>query len=370
MKALKSVTSNAYRLYRQPSTVLRQPLCPNPLSCNKFLKMEIIRWGILGCGRIARKFAADLAFVSDAKLTAVGARQLATAKAFANEFPVSHTHGSYEELVSDPDVDVIYIASPHALHHEHTLLCINNRKAALCEKAFALNLRQAKEMVEASRAGKIFLMEALWSKFLPQYQKMKDLISSGQLGEIKSVLVNFGFIPLPPVPPRLFDPALGGGSLLDIGIYNVFLVLSVLGRPDTIEASMTATSEGVDEQCAALFKYNNGAMAQLFSSLSSNLGTEADINGTKSRIRLTARFYAPSATIELSAGREDSKQVIPVPKESGSGYQYEARHVGECLRKGLTESPVMTHADSLLIMETLDRIRAAAGIHYAADDHS
>ncbi len=212
--------------------------------------MEIIRWGILGCGRIARKFAADLALVDDATLTAVGARQLDDAKTFANEFPAPHVHGSYEELVSNPDVDVIYIASPHALHHEHTLLCLNHQKAVLCEKAFALNLRQAKEMVAVSRNRKVFLMEALWSKFLPQYQKLKDLIASGELGEIKSVLVNFGFIPQPPVPSRLFDPALGGGSLLDIGIYNVFLVLSVLGRPDIIEASMTATPEGVDEQCA------------------------------------------------------------------------------------------------------------------------
>jgi len=329
--------------------------------------MEIIRWGILGCGRIARKFAADLALVKDAKLTALGARQLETAKEFAKEFPAPYVHGSYEELVSNPEVDVIYIASPHALHHEHTLLCLNHKKAVLCEKAFALNLRQAKEMVEASVANNVFLMEALWSKFLPQYQKLQELIASGELGEIKNIRVDFGFIPQPPVPSRLFDPALGGGSLLDIGIYNVFLVLSILGRPDIIEASMTPTREGVDEQCAALFKYKNGAMAQLFSSLSVNLATDADISGTKSRVRLTARFYAPSATIELFTGREDSKQIIPFQKEGGSGYQYEARHVGECLRQGLIESPVMTHADSLLFMETMDRIRTAAGIHYTAD---
>jgi predicted dehydrogenase len=331
--------------------------------------MEFIRWGILGCGRIARKFAADLALVQHARLTAVGARQIGHAQAFAKEFPVSHVHGSYEELVSDPEVDVIYIASPHALHHEHTLLCLNHKKAVLCEKAFALNLRQAKEMVDTARGRQVFLMEALWTKFLPHYQKMQELVKSGALGDIKSVISDFGFIPQPPVPLRLFDPALGGGSLLDIGIYNVFITLSILGRPDIIEASMTPTHRGVDEQCAMLFKYKSGAMAQLFSSLSTNLGTEAHISGTKSRIRLTSRFYAPSARIEIYTGREDSVQTILIPKEPGSGYQFEARHVGECLRKGLIESPVMTHADSLLIMETLDRIRAAAGIHYAADDH-
>jgi len=327
----------------------------------------MIRWGILGCGRIARKFAADLLLVSDAKLTAVGARHLENAQAFAKEFQVSHIHGSYEELVGDPEVDVIYIASPHALHHEHTLLCLNHKKAVLCEKAFAINLRQVEEMVELSRKNNIFLMEAIWTKFLPHYQKLHELIANGELGEINSILINFGFIPQSPVPPRLFDPSLGGGSLLDIGIYNVFMTLSILGRPDIIEASMTPTPQGVDIQCAMLFKYKNGAMAQLFSSLSSNLPTEADISGSKSRIRLTSRFYAPSASIELFPGREDSKQLIPFHKEGGSGYQYEARHVGDCLRKGLTESPVMSHADSLLLMETLDRIRAVAGIHYTAD---
>jgi predicted dehydrogenase len=329
--------------------------------------MEFIRWGILGCGRIARKFAADLALVQDARLTAVGARQMESARAFANEFPAPHVHGSYEKLVSDPEVDVIYIASPHSHHHEHTLLCLNHGKAVLCEKAFALNSWQAKEMVDLARSKKIFLMEAVWSKFLPQFHKVKELIDAGELGEIQTMHSSFGFIPLPPVPSRLFDPELGGGSLLDIGIYNVFITLAFMGRPDVVEASMTPADTGIDKQCAMLFKYKNGAMAQLFSSLTANLGTEADIGGTKSRIRLTSRFYAPSANIELFTGREDSKQVIPVYKEAGSGYQYEARHVGECLRKGLTESPVMTHADSLLIMETLDRIRATAGIHYPAD---
>jgi predicted dehydrogenase len=329
--------------------------------------MQTIRWGILGCGRIARKFAADLAFVSDSILAAVGARQLETAQEFAKDFPASYIHGSYEELVANPEVDVIYIATPHALHHQHVLLCLSHHKAVLCEKAFSINLRQAKEMIALAKKNKVFLMEAIWSKFLPQYEKVSELISTGQIGDIKSVLINFGFIPQSPVPPRLFDPALGGGSLLDIGIYNVFFAISFLGRPDSIEASMTPSTEGVDIQCAMLFKYNSGAMAQLYSSLSCNLATEADICGSKSRLRLTSRFYAPSATIELFPGREDSKQLVPCLKEPGSGYQFEARHVADCLRKGLTESPVMTHSDTLLLMETLDRIREVAGIHYPAD---
>jgi predicted dehydrogenase len=249
-------------------------------------------------------------------------------------------------------------------------MCLDRKKAVLCEKALALNSGQVKEMIDKARREKVFLMEALWTKFLPHYQKLQEMLAEKKLGDIRSMLVNFGFIPQPPVPPRLLDPALGGGTMLDIGIYNVFMTLSVLGRPDEIEASMTPASTGIDEQCAVLFKYRNGALAQLFSSFSSNLATEADINGSKSRIRLTTRFYEPSTTIEFYPERTDSRQIIPFQKEPGAGYQYEARHVGECLRKGLTESPVMTHADSLLLMETLDRVRAAAGIVYGADGKS
>ena len=155
---------------------------------------------------------------------------------------------------------------------------------------------------------------------------------------------------------------------MDIGIYNVFMALSVLGKPDRIEASMTPASTGVDEQCAILFRYKNGAMAQLFSTFSSNLATEADISGNGGRIRLTSRFYEPSATIEFYKGKADSKEIIPVHKEQGFGYQYEARHVNDCLRNGLAESNLVSFADTILLMETLDKIREIAGIHYPADE--
>jgi predicted dehydrogenase len=326
-----------------------------------------IKWGILGGGRIARKFAGDLQLVNEAELVAMASRDAEKVSFFAHEFKVKNVYHSYEELAKDPEVDVIYIATPHAMHHEHALLCIENNKAVLCEKAFAINTRQAKEMIGAAGAKKVFLMEALWSKFLPHYNKVQQLLKGKQLGELKSMLVNFGFIPAWPPPSRLFDPALGGGTLLDIGIYNVFMVLSVLGKPDSIEASATLTDKSIDEQCAVLFRYNNGVMAQLFSSFTSNLPTEAEINGDIGRIRLTTRFYEPSATIEYYPGHPDSKTIIPVEKENGLGYQYEARHVCECLQKGLTESPVMTHADTLLMMETLDAIRAKAGIRYLVD---
>jgi len=329
--------------------------------------MRIIRWGILGAGRIARKFASDLRLAENCELMAIGSRSQQSADEFNKEFPVQYCHYSYEELAQNPEVDVIYIATPHNLHYENTLLCLQHNKAVLCEKPFAMNSRQAIEMINVAKEKKLFLMEALWTKFHPHYIKTLEMVQQGLLGEITSVLVNFGFKPIPPVPVRLFDPALGGGTVMDIGIYNVFIAMSVLGKPDHIEATMTPASTGVDEQCAILFRYKNGVLAQLFSTFSSDLATEADICGTEGRIRLTSRFYEPSSTIEFSKGKADTKQVIPVHKEQGFGYQYEARHVNDCLRNGLTESNIVSFADTILLMETLDKIRKVAGIHYPTD---
>jgi predicted dehydrogenase len=330
--------------------------------------MKKIRWGILGAGRIARKFASDLKLVEDAELIATGSRSQKSADEFAEEFPVKYRHDSYEALAQNPEVDVIYIATPHNLHRENTLLCLEHEKAILCEKPFAMNGRQATEMIAKAKEKNIFLMEALWTKFHPHYLKLHEMIGKGVLGEIRSVLISFGFKPTEPVPARLFDPVLGGGTLMDIGIYNVFMAMSVLGKPDHIDAVMTPAPTGVDEQCAILFRYNNGAMAQLFSTFSSNLATEADFCGTEGRIRLTSRFYETTSKVEYYSGRVDTKEIIPVEKEQGFGYQYEARHVNECLRKGLTESPVVPLVDTLLLMETLDKIREIAGIRYPTDE--
>jgi predicted dehydrogenase len=208
----------------------------------------------------------------------------------------------------------------------------------------------------------------MWTKFLPHYKKMKEIIDSGKLGDISSVLINFGFLPRVPVPARMYDPALAGGTILDIGVYNVFIAMSVLGRPDNIEAHMTAADTGVDDQCSVLFKYNNGAMAQLFSSFAAHLPTEADINGSTGRLRLTHRFYAPESSLEFYPGRMDTREQVVFDKPvNGLGYQYEAEHVCECMENGLKESPVMTHENTLVMMEVLDEIRRKAGIKYAVD---
>ena len=328
---------------------------------------KIIRWGILGCGRIAGKFASDLKLVSDAELIAVGSRSQESADKFADEFNVKHRHSSYAALVENPEVDVIYIATPHNLHYENTILCINHHKAVLCEKPFAMNKQQSTEMIDLARQKKVFLMEALWTKFHPHYLKTMEVLKAGTIGEVKSLLVNFGFKPTDPIPKRLFDAQLGGGTIMDIGIYNVFMALSIFGKPDEIFAQMTAAPSGVDEQCAVIFKYKNGAMASLFSTFSVNLATEAEICGTEGRLKLTSRFYEPSAILELYPSI-NVKEIIPVTKEAGFGYQYEARHVNYCLQNNLTESPIVTHQDTLLLMETLDTIRAIAGIKYETDN--
>jgi predicted dehydrogenase len=332
--------------------------------------MKTIRWGILGCGVIARKFAADLRYLEGAELSAVGSRDKGTAVLFGQEFGLEPgcCHGNYEALAADPAVDVIYVATPHAMHCSHSLLCMEHGKAVLCEKPLAINCHQVLAMIGSARRNGVFLMEAMWSKFLPQLDLVREMIDRGELGKLRFVRADFGFAPGPGAPSRLIDPALGGGSLLDIGIYPVFLAVTLLGRPDEVEAWMTPLSTGVDEQCAMTFRYEDGAMAQLFSSFASTLSADAEIAGSTGRIRLGPKFYSPAmAQLEFYPGTVDNKQLIFIDKKAGFGFRYEAQHVAECLRDGLIESPVMSHADSLLLMETMDRVRVKAGIIYEVD---
>ena len=329
--------------------------------------MEKIRWGILGCGKIANKFAADLKLVENTELVAVASRNREKGEEFSKLYDARLTFDTYEQLVACKEVDVIYVATPHGFHHEHTLLCLRHGKAVLCEKALALNSKQVGEMIDTARANKVFLMEAFWTKFIPQYEKVVELVGSGEIGEVKMLQADFGFRAMEPTPQRLFDPALGGGALLDIGIYPVFLAISFLGRPVEIKATMQAFSSGVDEQISIALKFGNGALAMLSATFASETPVAAVISGTKGYIRMDNRFHNPASTVALAIGKEQP-QPVAVAKEEGYGYQYEARHVSDCLRKGLIESPVMSHADSLLLIETLDRIRQECGIRYNADN--
>jgi predicted dehydrogenase len=328
--------------------------------------MRKIRWGILGCGKIARKFASDLKLVKDASLVAVASRDEERAKEFAKTYNAEIAFNSYDALVTSDKIDAIYIATPHGLHREHALLCLKNKKAVLCEKALALNVSQVKEMLEASRTYNVFLMEAFWTKFLPQFQKVNDLINQGAIGRLKLIQADFGFRAEQPTPQRLWDPKLGGGALLDIGIYPVYLENSLLGRPDEVEAVMSPYPSGVDEQISAILKFKDKeALAITSATFAAITPVEATIVGTEGYIRMNNRFHNAVANVEMV--NEKGSQPVPVHKEEGFGYQFEARHVGECLQKNLIESPVMSHADSLLLMETMDRIRAKCGIRYEVD---
>ena len=245
---------------------------------------DTIRWGILGCGKIANKFASDLKLVKDAELKAVASRDLMKRQAFAKEHKPLLSFDSYSELVECADVDAIYVATPHGFHYEHVMLCLKNRKAVLCEKAFALNLAQAREMVDYARKHKVFLMEAFWTRFLPQYEAVLEIIRSGRIGEVKFIQSDFGFKAPEPKAQRLFDPVLGGGSLLDIGIYPVFMAQSILGKPTQVHAFITPYESGVDEQCAITMKFAGGALAVLSSTFAVETPVEALIAGTEGRI--------------------------------------------------------------------------------------
>ena len=325
-----------------------------------------IRWGILGCGKIANKFASDLKLVQDGELRAVASRDPIRLRAFAEEHGAALSFDSYEGLVASPDVDAIYVATPHGFHYDHVMLCLQHCKAVLCEKAFALNLAQARAMVEFARKQKVFLMEAFWTRFLPQYQNVMEIIASGKIGEVRMIQSDFGFKAPEPRAQRLHDPLLGGGSLLDIGIYPVFMAQSILGKPTHVHAFITAYESGVDEQCVMTMKFAGGALAVLSSTFAVETPVEAMIAGTEGRIVMRNRFHNAMATVEIVIGKGEP-QIIEVHREEGFGYQFEIRHVNDCLKEGLTESPVMTHAETLMLMETLDRVRATCDVCYTAD---
>ncbi len=326
-----------------------------------------MRIGILGCGHIARKVAADLQLVPGATLQAVGARSKASADAFVQIYSAPHVHYSYESLVQDSSVEVIYIATPHAFHAAHAMLCLNHGKHVLCEKSFTMNTHQAEEVFDLASKNNLFIMEALWTKFLPHYIATKKLIDTNTIGSIQHINASFGFVVDKPLDQRLWNPALGGGSLLDIGVYNVFMVQSLLGMPDNVHAHACMSTTGVDASCAVHLEYKNGATAHLYSSFTNYAPIEIQILGSNGRIHLTSRFYAPSSSIVLYPGTDKTATNISVHKESGWGYQYQLRHVKDCLDSGLIESPIMSWQDTINQMKTLDTIRRKAGIFYDVD---
>lgn len=320
-----------------------------------------IRWGILGTGNIAHSFTRGLIGVADAELVAVGSRSQATADAFGDEFDIPSRYASYASLANAPDVDAIYIATPHPFHKDNSLLCINAGKAVLCEKPFTINAHEAQAVVKVAREKGIFLMEAMWTRFLPVMTRIRALIQAGTIGDVKLVNAEFGSKNTFDPTHRLFDPTLGGGGLLDVGIYPVSLAFMILGTPLEVVSHAHLGESGVDEQSAMLFKYADGQSAILSCAISTRMRGEAVICGTKGMIKLPLEWWkAQSFTLLLE---KQEAQTIHLPFDQ-NGYEYEVMEVNQCLREGKTESDIMPLDETLAIMQTLDEIRAQWGLRY------
>ena len=319
-----------------------------------------IRWGILGPGAIAHSFANGLKVLPDAELVAVGSRSQERADKFGDEFDVPHRHGSYEALAADPDVDVIYVAVPHSGHMESTILCLNAGKAVLCEKPFAINAKQAKAMIETARAKGVFLMEAMWTRFLPGIVQVRKWLAEGAIGDVQMVNADFGFGANFDIKSRLFDPGRGGGALLDVGVYTVAFASMVFGgAPDRIVSMAHKCESGVDERAAMIFGYDTGQLAVLVTAITMNTAHMANILGSAGRIDLPTFWRGSQVT--LNAGGEVKTVELP-PK--GNGYECQAIEVMECIRSGKLESDIIPLDESLAIMQTMDTVREQWGLKY------
>jgi predicted dehydrogenase len=321
-----------------------------------------IRWGVIATGGIAHAFAHDLALLADATLVAVGSRSAESAGAFADEFGVPNRHDSYQALVEDPEVDAVYVATPHPGHHAAALQAIRAGKAVLVEKPFTMDAAQGRDLVEAARSAGTFLMEAMWTRFLPHMVRVREILAEGRLGQIITLIAEHGQWFEQDPEFRLFKPGLGGGALLDLGIYPVSFASMVLHSPKAVTAVSDPAFTGVDAQTSMIFQYDGGAHAVLNTTSYAMTGNAATINGTDARLEIAGTFYAPS-TFRLidRTGMELERYDIPL---EGNGLRFEAAEVGRCLRAGLTESPILTLDETLSIMQTMDEVRRQIGLTY------
>ena len=317
---------------------------------------DTIRWGIISTGDIASKFATGLKHVENAELVAVGSRSQEKADAFAARFQARRGHASYEALAADSEVDAVYIGTPHVFHKDNTLLCLENGKHVLCEKPFAMTAAESREMIDTAREKNLFLMEAMWTRFLPLFVRLRQMLADGTIGEIGLIAADFGFRADFDPEHRLFNPALGGGALLDVGIYPVSLVSMLYGQqPATIKSLARIGETGVDEVAAMLFGYDNGRMAQLTTATRIDTPQATVINGTEGRIRIHPPWFVADT---LTLSKPGAGDVVIKEPIVGNGYNYEAEELGRCVREGRMESDIMPLDETLAIMQTLDRILA------------
>lgn len=323
--------------------------------------MQTIRWGVIGPGKIARQFAHGLKALHDHQLVAAGSRDAAKAQAFVDEFGRGRGYGSYEELAAAADVDAIYVATPHPLHCSHAELALRAGKAVLCEKPLCVNAIEGEALVAASIESGSFLMEAMWTRFLPAVETAMAWVRDGAIGDARMLSCDFGFrCPWDPTS-RALDPHLAGGGLLDVGVYTVAMASLLFGyEPTGISAQAHIGTSGVDEQCALLLRYGGGELALLASAVRTTTGHMARIDGSEGSITIPAFWHATTATLH----RENREPVTVERPFAANGYEFEAAEVGRCLRQGLRESPRMTHGESLGILRIMDSARSQIGLCY------
>lgn len=323
------------------------------------------KWGILAPGKMSAKFTEGLKLLDNVELYAVGSRDKSRAEQFATDHGYKKSYGSYEELANDKEVDVVYIASPHSHHLVHTLMCLKNKKAVICEKAFALNSTEVNAMINEAKKQKVFLMEALWPPFQPIYKKTKEILLGGEPGKIIHINGRFSFQAPFDKADRKFNLELGGGSLLDIGIYPVIDALYFMGVPSEVAAKASFTETGSEDSISIIFSYADGRMATLYSSFRTAGGIGCDLlceNGNLFFSR--ARDMSQRLTVAMNGRDSEEFSLLP----AGMGYQFEAMEVMRCLDEGKLQSDVVPHSFSIDLMNTLDRIRKAAGIVYPGRD--
>ena len=323
-----------------------------------------IRWGIIGTGGIAAAFAADLKLLRDAQVVAVGSRSQESADNFGSRFGIPRRYPTYEQLVQDPDVDAVYVSTPHPWHHPNALLAIRAGKAVLVEKPFTINAKEARELVSEARARGTFLMEAMWTRHLPHIVALREILAQGRLGAVRSVMADHGQWFTKDAAHRLFAPELGGGALLDLGVYPISFASMILGTPTTITAVSDQAFTGVDAQTGVLMQYEGGQHAVLFTSLETRTPNWACVNGTEARIEIDGVFYSPSRFRLVT--RDGEVEQFDFPHE-GHGLRHQAATVGRCLRAGLTESDALPLDESVAIVETMDEIRRQIGLVYPSE---
>jgi predicted dehydrogenase len=322
-----------------------------------------IRWGIAATGGIAQRFATGLAETDDAETVAVASRTQERADEFGAEFGIPHRHASYEALAEDPDVDVVYVASPHSRHEADTLLFLEAGKHVLCEKPFALNAVQAQRMVDTARERNLFVMEAIWSRFLPAYVLLGELLADGVIGEVQHVDADFAIRFPFDAAHRLFDLALGGGALLDLGIYPLQLASFVLGAPNDVQAVGHVGETGADEHVAAVLSHPSGALASVRTATTVTLSCAARVTGTDGWIDLPAFMHCPTSLTVTTGGMAEIHDTPIV----GEGLRYQVAEVHRCVHAGEVESPTIPHAETVGLASTMDRIRAQLGVRYAGE---